>query len=84
MSLSIPAQERRGNRHRRRNQALAYPDISSFSPVPMRIMDGSEPGDTLPAAVVSGAPTDLQARTVRYALLPSFDSIRARPLEPPN
>lgn len=29
-------------------------------------MDGSEPGDTLPAAVLSGAPTDLQARTVRY------------------
>jgi NADH dehydrogenase (ubiquinone) Fe-S protein 4 len=29
-------------------------------------MDGSEPGPTLPAAVLSGAPTDLQARTVRY------------------
>lgn len=29
-------------------------------------MDGSEPGDTVPAAVLSGAPTDLQARTVRY------------------
>lgn len=29
-------------------------------------MDGSEPGDTLPAAVLSGAPTDLQARNVRY------------------
>ena len=29
-------------------------------------MDGSEPGETLPAAVLSGAPTDLQARTVRY------------------
>jgi len=28
-------------------------------------MDGSEPGDTLPAAVVSGTPVDLQARTVR-------------------
>ncbi|KAL1303503.1 hypothetical protein AAFC00_006879 [Neodothiora populina] len=38
---------------------------SSFSPVPMRVMDGSEPGDTLAAAVVSGAPVDLQARTVR-------------------
>jgi NADH dehydrogenase (ubiquinone) Fe-S protein 4 len=31
-------------------------------------MDGSEPGDSLPAAVLSGAPTDLQARTVRYVL----------------
>lgn len=30
-------------------------------------MDGSEEGDTLPAAVLSGAPVDLQARTVRYA-----------------
>lgn len=40
---------------------------SAFSPVPMRVMDGSEPGDTLPAAVVSGTPVDLQARTVRYA-----------------
>ena len=29
-------------------------------------MDGSEPGETLPAAVLSGAPIDLQARTVRY------------------
>ena len=29
-------------------------------------MDGSEPGGVLAAAVLSGAPTDLQARTVRY------------------
>lgn len=29
-------------------------------------MDGSEPGLDTPAAVLSGAPTDLQARTVRY------------------
>jgi hypothetical protein len=34
----------------------------------MRVMDGSEPGLTTPAAVLSGAPMDLQARTVRYAL----------------
>ncbi|KAF7846013.1 hypothetical protein BT93_L5595 [Corymbia citriodora subsp. variegata] len=46
------------------NAAVDY-RTSSFSPVPMRVMDGSEPGDTLPAAVISGAPTDLQARTVR-------------------
>ncbi|KKK15475.1 hypothetical protein P175DRAFT_0481006 [Aspergillus ochraceoroseus IBT 24754] len=38
---------------------------SKFSPVPKRVMDGSEPGETVPAAVLSGAPTDLQARTVR-------------------
>lgn len=37
----------------------------SYSPVPRRVMDGSEPGNTLPAAVLSGAPVDLQARTVR-------------------
>lgn len=39
--------------------------LRSFSPVPMRVMDGSEPGDSVPAAVLSGAPTELQARTVR-------------------
>lgn len=35
-------------------------------------MDGSEPGETVPAAVLSGAPTDLQARTVRYESLRYF------------
>jgi hypothetical protein len=39
---------------------------SSFSPIPKRVMNGSEPGLDTPAAVLSGAPTDLQARTVRY------------------
>ena len=39
---------------------------SNFSPIPKRVMDGSEPGDSVAAAVLSGAPTDLQARTVRY------------------
>ena len=29
-------------------------------------MDGSEPGEITPAAVLSGAPVDLQGRTVRY------------------
>lgn len=38
---------------------------STFSPVPKRVMDGSEPGGVTPAAVLSGAPVDLQARTVR-------------------
>jgi len=33
----------------------------------MRVMDGSEPTDITPAAVLSGAPTELQARTVRSA-----------------
>ncbi|MCJ1465923.1 NADH:ubiquinone oxidoreductase 21kD subunit [Pseudocyphellaria aurata] len=38
---------------------------STFSLVPKRVMDGSEPGTVLPAAVLSGAPVDLQARTAR-------------------
>ncbi|EFZ01504.1 hypothetical protein MHUMG1_02524 [Metarhizium humberi] len=36
---------------------------STFTPVPGRVQDGSE--DILPAAVLSGAPMELQARTVR-------------------
>ncbi|MCJ1239486.1 NADH:ubiquinone oxidoreductase 21kD subunit [Varicellaria rhodocarpa] len=38
---------------------------SSFSPIPKRVMDGSESGDVVAAAVLSGAPVELQARTVR-------------------
>ena len=38
---------------------------SSYSPVPKRVLNGSEPGGMTPAAVLSGAPVDLQARTVR-------------------
>lgn len=37
-----------------------------FTPIPKRVMNGSEEGDVLPAAVLSGAPIELQARTVRY------------------
>ena len=40
---------------------------SQFSPIPKHVMDGSEPGDITPAAILSGAPVNLQARTVRYA-----------------
>lgn len=36
-----------------------------YSPIPKRVQDGSEPGETLAAAILSGAPVDLQARTVR-------------------
>lgn len=49
---------------------------STFSPVPKRVMNGSEPGDVTPAAVLSGAPVDLQARTVRYG--------RQQPLKVPS
>ncbi|KAI1261067.1 putative NADH-ubiquinone oxidoreductase 18 kDa subunit [Xylariaceae sp. FL1019] len=38
---------------------------STFTPVPKRVMDGSEDTDVLPAAVLSKAPIELQARTVR-------------------
>ncbi|KAH8602025.1 ETC complex I subunit conserved region-domain-containing protein [Bisporella sp. PMI_857] len=38
---------------------------SLFSPVPKRVMNGSEDTDVLPAAVLSGAPTELEARNVR-------------------
>ncbi|KAJ5214878.1 hypothetical protein N7468_010557 [Penicillium chermesinum] len=52
-------------RHQPDYEATIDHGTSTFSPVPKRVMDGSEPGDALPAAVLSGAPTDLQARTVR-------------------
>ena len=43
---------------------------STFTPVPKRVMDGSEDGEVVPAAVLSGAPIELQARTVRYVAHP--------------
>ncbi|KAI1433666.1 putative NADH-ubiquinone oxidoreductase 18 kDa subunit [Xylaria sp. CBS 124048] len=38
---------------------------STYTPVPKQVMDGSEDTQILPAAVLSGAPIELQARTVR-------------------
>ncbi|KAL8790382.1 MAG: hypothetical protein Q9195_006400 [Heterodermia aff. obscurata] len=38
----------------------------TFSPIPKRVMDSSEPGDVVPAAVLSGAPVELQARVARW------------------
>ncbi|KAI0974582.1 putative NADH-ubiquinone oxidoreductase 18 kDa subunit [Xylaria arbuscula] len=38
---------------------------STYTPVPKRVMDGSEDTESVPAAVLSGAPIELQARTVR-------------------
>ncbi|KAJ5674241.1 hypothetical protein N7462_009680 [Penicillium macrosclerotiorum] len=52
-------------RHQPDYEATIDHGTSQFSPVPKRVMDGSEPTGALPAAVLSGAPTDLQARTVR-------------------
>lgn len=37
----------------------------NFTPVPRRVLNGSEDTDALPAAVLSGAPMELEARTVR-------------------
>ncbi|KAJ5585458.1 uncharacterized protein N7459_005258 [Penicillium hispanicum] len=63
LSKETPAEAM--TRHQPDYEATIDHGTSQFSPVPKRVMDGSEPGDTLPAAVLSGAPTDLQARTVR-------------------
>ncbi|KAL5334518.1 ETC complex I subunit conserved region-domain-containing protein [Aspergillus crustosus] len=52
-------------RHQPDYDATIDHGTSKYSPVPKRVMDGSEPGETVAAAVLSGAPTDLQARTVR-------------------
>ncbi|KAH6676372.1 NADH-ubiquinone oxidoreductase 21kDa subunit [Halenospora varia] len=53
----------------RHNQPLYAAEVdqasSTFSPIPKRVMNGSEDGDVLPAAVLSGAPIELEARTVR-------------------
>ena len=43
----------------------------TFSPVPKRVMNGSEDTDVLPAAVLSGAPIELEARTVRFVSHPT-------------
>jgi NADH dehydrogenase (ubiquinone) Fe-S protein 4 len=39
--------------------------LRTYTPVPKRVMNGSEDTGMLPAAVLSGAPIELQARTVR-------------------
>ncbi|PKS05870.1 hypothetical protein jhhlp_007700 [Lomentospora prolificans] len=38
---------------------------STFTPVPKRVQDGSEESETIPAAVVSDTPMELQGRQVR-------------------
>jgi hypothetical protein len=54
--------------------------IRLFTPIPKRVMNGSEEGDVVPAAVLSGAPIELQARTVRYVLnkLSRFNDISSQ------
>jgi len=56
--------------------------IRFFSPVPKRVMNGSEEGDVLAAAVLSGAPIELEARTVRYDQEPLSTAGFSRWFEP--
>ncbi|OAP62637.1 hypothetical protein AYL99_01864 [Fonsecaea erecta] len=60
-----PAVEKYHPDHQPDYTAMVDHGTSTYSPVPRRVMNGSEPGHVTPAAVLSGAPVDLQARTVR-------------------
>ena len=70
-SLAVADREPEGSvktyhpEHQPDYRAHADHGTSLYSPIPRRLQDGSEPGKTVPAAVLSGAPVDLQARTVR-------------------
>ncbi|TVY54397.1 NADH-ubiquinone oxidoreductase 21 kDa subunit, mitochondrial [Lachnellula cervina] len=60
------AEQSKAPRHNQPDYSVQVDQASStFSPVPKRVMNGSEDGDVLPAAVLSGAPIELEARTVR-------------------
>lgn len=60
-----PAVEKYHPDHQPDYTATVDHGTSLYSPIPRRVMNGSEPGEVTPAAVLSGAPVDLQARTVR-------------------
>lgn len=47
---------------------------STFTPVPKHVQDGSEDNIPVPAAITSGAPIELQARTVQYVRRSPFPS----------
>lgn len=49
--------------------AVAHLFHRTYTPVPKHIQDGSE--NILPAATVSGAPMELQGRTVRLVKAPN-------------
>ncbi|KAM0352488.1 hypothetical protein ACHAPU_002156 [Fusarium lateritium] len=55
---------------------------STFTPVPRAVQDGSE--EILPAAVISGAPMELQARTVRFVYFHEKFSAIVKPAETDN
>lgn len=60
-----PAPSQGGSRNQPDYAARIDNATSTFTPVPKRILDGSEESEILPAAITSGAPMELQARTVR-------------------
>ncbi|OAQ62230.1 NADH-ubiquinone oxidoreductase [Pochonia chlamydosporia 170] len=62
-SLTSPAGASLDNGNQPDYDVPADKATSTFTPVPSRVQDGSE--NILPAAVLSGAPMELQARTVR-------------------
>ncbi|KAH8678684.1 NADH-ubiquinone oxidoreductase 21kDa subunit [Tricladium varicosporioides] len=63
---ALVSEAEKAPRHNRPLYAAEVDQASStFSPIPKRVMNGSEEGDVLPAAVLSGAPIELEARTVR-------------------
>lgn len=57
----------RGNHREKETDQLTLraQNYRTFTPVPKRVLDGSEESEILPAAITSGAPMELQARTVR-------------------
>ncbi|KAF4629954.1 hypothetical protein G7Y89_g8193 [Cudoniella acicularis] len=65
-SSAVVSHEEKAPRHNQPDYAAEVDQASStFSPIPKRVMNGSEDGEVLPAAVLSGAPIELEARTVR-------------------
>ena len=64
--MSAPAEQRIIARPKTTAEILIGLANRTFSPIPKRVMNGSEDTDVLAAAVLSGAPIELEARTVRY------------------
>ncbi|EPE36783.1 hypothetical protein GLAREA_08946 [Glarea lozoyensis ATCC 20868] len=62
---SVTEQQKTRSRNAPNYAAEVDQAASLFTPIPKRVMNGSEEGDVVPAAVLSGAPIELEARTVR-------------------
>ncbi|KKY35430.1 putative nadh-ubiquinone oxidoreductase 21 kda subunit [Diaporthe ampelina] len=66
VSEPAPPATSQGSRHNQPDYAARIDNATStFTPVPKHVLDGSEASEVLPAAITSGAPMELQARTVR-------------------